>query len=75
MGSASEAYDNALAEAFTASLKCELLYRRSWPTKEAARVAIFEYLESSYNRAGGTHRWVISYRIRVEGSVRLLLSW
>lgn len=35
MGSVSDAYDNALAEAFIASLKTELLYRRSWPTRES----------------------------------------
>ena len=49
MGSISDAYDNALAESFVASLKTELLYRRSWPTRESARVAIFEYIETFYN--------------------------
>jgi putative transposase len=33
-----------------ATLKTELLYRDRWPTREAAKTAIFEYLESSYNR-------------------------
>jgi transposase InsO family protein len=28
----------------------ELIHWRSWPTKEAARSAIFEYLEAFYNR-------------------------
>ena len=32
MGRAGSAYDNALAESFVATLKCELLYRSSWPT-------------------------------------------
>jgi putative transposase len=50
MGSISDAYDNALAEAFVASLKTELLYRRSWPTRESVRVAVFEYIETFYNR-------------------------
>lgn len=49
MGSISDAYDNALAESFIASLKTELLYRRSWPTKESVRVAVFEYIETFYN--------------------------
>jgi putative transposase len=49
MGSVSDAYDNALAESFVASLKTELLYRRSWPTRESVRVAIFEYIEAFYN--------------------------
>jgi putative transposase len=49
MGSVSDAYDNALAESFIASLKTELLYGRSWPTRESVRVATFEYIETFYN--------------------------
>lgn len=50
MGRVGSAYDNALAESFVATLKTELLYRHSWPTRECARTAIFEYLEGFYNR-------------------------
>jgi putative transposase len=50
IGSVGDAYDNAAAESFFASLKKELLYRHSWPTKDAARTAIFDYIESFYNR-------------------------
>jgi putative transposase len=50
MGSVGSAYDNAMAESFVATLKSELLYRGSWPTRASARTAIFEYLESFYNR-------------------------
>ena len=50
MGKVGSAYDNALAESFIATLKSELLYRNSWPTRRSARVAIFEYLEGFYNR-------------------------
>ena len=46
MGSVGSAYDNAMAESFVATLKSELLYREHWPTREAVRIAIFEYLES-----------------------------
>ncbi len=49
MGRVGSAYDNALAESFIATLKTELLYRHSWPTRESARTAIFEYLEGFYN--------------------------
>ena len=42
--------DNAPMESFFASLKTELVYRTSFPTREAARRAIFEYVESFYNR-------------------------
>jgi putative transposase len=51
MGSVGSAYDNAMAESFVATLKTELVYRASsWPTRECARTAIFEYLEGFYNR-------------------------
>jgi putative transposase len=49
MGRVGTAYDNALAESFIATLKCELLYRSSWPTRQTARTAIFEYIEGFYN--------------------------
>lgn len=49
MGRVGSAYDNALAEAFVATLKTELLYRSSWPTREAVKTAIFEYIEGFYN--------------------------
>jgi len=43
-------WDNAVAESFFSTLKLDLLYRRSWPTRAAARSAIFEYIEGFYNR-------------------------
>ena len=49
MGRVGSAYDNALAESFVATLKTELLYRNTWPTRQAARTAIFEYIEGFYN--------------------------
>jgi putative transposase len=49
MGQVGSAYDNALAESFVATLKTELLYRVSWPTRQAVRTAIFEYIEGFYN--------------------------
>jgi putative transposase len=49
MGSVGDAYDNAMAESFFASLECELIDRRSFQTKTAARVALFTYLEGWYN--------------------------
>jgi putative transposase len=38
-----------MAESFIATLKTELLYRSSWPTRQVARTAIFEYIESFDN--------------------------
>jgi len=43
-------WDNAVAESFFSTLKLDLLYRHSWPTRAAARSAIFEYIEGFYNR-------------------------
>jgi len=45
-----QCWDNAVAESFFATLKEELLYRGSWPTRVAAKRAIFEYVEVFYNR-------------------------
>jgi len=45
-----QCWDNAVAESFFSTLKEELLYRGVWPTRVAARRAIFEYVEVFYNR-------------------------
>ncbi len=49
MGSVGDAYDNAMAESFFATLECELLDRRSFTTKTEARTALFTYIEGWYN--------------------------
>jgi putative transposase len=49
MGSVGDAYDNAMAESFFASLECELLNRRSFKSKAKARTALFTYIEGWYN--------------------------
>jgi putative transposase len=50
MGRTGTALDNAMAESFIATLKTELVHRHYFPDREAARSAIFEYLEGFYNR-------------------------
>ena len=50
MGSVGDAYDNAVAESFFATLKCELLHRSPWLTRGTARAAIFDFVEAWYNR-------------------------
>ncbi len=50
MSRAGECRDNAMAESFFATLKAELVDARTWPTRAAARLAIFEWLEVWYNR-------------------------
>lgn len=49
MGTVGDAYDNAMAESFFATLECELIDRRTWKTKQEARLAIFTWIESWYN--------------------------
>jgi len=49
MGRVGTCWDNALAESFWAVLKNELIYTRAWPTRKAARTAIFDYIETFYN--------------------------
>ena len=49
MGSVGDCYDNAMCESFFATLECELIDRRSWPTQADARRAVFEYIEGWYN--------------------------
>jgi putative transposase len=50
MGSKGDCYDNAVAESFFATLKKELIHRRSWPLKAELRTEVFDYIEVFYNR-------------------------
>ena len=50
MGSIGDAYDNALAESFFATLETELLERKDWATRRQLSSAVFEYIEVFYNR-------------------------
>lgn len=50
MGSTGDCFDNAVAESFFATLKKELVHRRSWPTRHELTSEIFEYIEAFYNR-------------------------
>jgi len=43
------AYANAVAEAFFATLECELIDRHVWVNRREARRAIFDYIEGFYN--------------------------
>jgi putative transposase len=43
-------YDNAVAESFFSTLKNELVHHCDFHTREAARTAIFDYIEIFYNR-------------------------
>src|SRR4051794_37471290 len=50
MGSKGDCYDNAVCESFHATLEKELLRRRSFRSKQEARTAIFDWIETWYNR-------------------------
>lgn len=43
-------WDNAVAESFFKTLKCDLIYGRRFKTLNEAKVSIFEYIEVWYNR-------------------------
>ena len=49
MGTVGDAYDNAMAESFFATLECELIDRRVWKTQTEARLAVFTWIEAWYN--------------------------
>jgi putative transposase len=49
MGSVGDAYDNAMAESFFATLERELLSRRRFRSQAEAKMAVFEWIEGWYN--------------------------
>ena len=42
-------YDNAAVETFFKTIKAELIWRQSWPTRRTAELAIFNYINGFYN--------------------------
>ena len=71
MGSVGDAYDNAMAESFFATLERELLDRRSFRSQAEARMAVFSYIEGWYNPS--RRHSAISYLspIRYEEQVKM----
>ena len=58
MRRAGSALDNAISKGFVASLEMERLHRHRFLSREAAKTAIFDYIETFYNRhRDGTRRW------------------
>jgi transposase InsO family protein len=45
-----DCWDNAVAESFFSTLEFELIDRKRFDTREAARSAVFEFIEVFYNR-------------------------
>jgi putative transposase len=50
MSRAGNCYDNAAMESLFGTLKTELVNQEHYPTREAARRSVFEYIEVFYNR-------------------------
>ena len=50
MSGSGNCFDNAVAESFFATLKKELVHRRSWPSRRELTTEVFEYIEAFYNR-------------------------
>lgn len=50
VGRVGDAYDNAVAESFFATIKRELLRTRRFSTRAVASAAFFEWIEVFYNR-------------------------
>lgn len=50
MSAQGNCYDNAAAEAFFSTLKRELIHRQCWGSQAEVELALFDYLESFYNR-------------------------
>jgi putative transposase len=44
-------WDNAVAESFFKTIKCELIYWKKYQTRYEAEMSIFEYIEMFYNRS------------------------
>ena len=49
MGRTGTALDNAMAESFVSTLKADLVSRLEFPSRQAAKTAILDYLETFYN--------------------------
>jgi transposase InsO family protein len=45
-----QCWDNAVAESFFSTLKTELIYEDSWPTRAQVQLFVFEFIEVFYNR-------------------------
>lgn len=50
MSGKADPYDNAMMESFFSTLRAELTELEGFPTRDAARVAIFDFIEVFYNR-------------------------
>ncbi len=71
MSRSRDCFDNAMAESFFSTLKAELLGPHPWPTRAAARTAVFAWLEIWYNRQ--RRHSALAYRAPVAHEAQHLL--
>jgi len=71
MSRSGECLDNAMAESFFATLKAEVADTQNWPSRGAARLAIFEWIEVWYNRQ--RRHSALAYQPPVTAEAMLLL--
>jgi putative transposase len=50
MSKKGDCWDNAVAESFFGTLKTELVHHEKYKTREQARLSIFDYIETFYNK-------------------------
>jgi len=70
MGSVGDASNNALCESFLATLECELLDRRRFPTQAEARKAVFDFIEGCTTRTVGIRAWTTNHRSVMKSNTR-----
>ena len=70
MGCVGDAYDNAMAESFFATLECELIDRRVWKTQTEARLAVFSWIEGWYNPRRLNSPWAICRSLTLRGNTK-----
>jgi transposase InsO family protein len=49
MSRTGDCWDNAVVESCFATLKRDLVYRQTWPTRSSLTRALVEYIEGGYN--------------------------
>jgi transposase InsO family protein len=49
MSGKGDCYDNAAVETFFKTNKAEMIWRRPWPTRRSAEVALFDCINGFYN--------------------------
>lgn len=67
-----DCWDNAVAESFFATLEFELIEQQVFKTREAAKTAIFEFIEVFYNRQRSHQTLGYKTPLRVEQEYRLV---